>query len=246
MIKLLRNKVLLLINVIIGLQLTIQQQNIYAQNLQPGFALVQVATGLLSPTAAAVAPDGRIFIAQQNGKIAIIKNGNLLGFSFASISVGQNGERGLIGIALDPDFATNNYVYIHYTVPNQSMNKISRITANGDKMLAGSETTILLLDSLGPANMHNGGGLKFGPDGKLYISVGENTVQSNSQSLNTYKGKLLRINKDGTVPTGNPYPSGSAAKRRTWAMGLRNPFTFDIQPVTGRIFVNDVGSNYSY
>lgn len=216
--------------------------HISAQTLPPGFVAVQVTSGLTSPTAMAFAPDGRIFVTQQNGIVRVIKDGVLLATPFLQISVQASGERGLIGITLDPNFTTNGYVYLYYTLPDGSRNQLSRFTANGDVAIAGSEQIILTFDPLSSATNHNGGAMHFGPDGKLYVAIGENAHSANAQNLDTYHGKLLRVNKDGSVPPGNPF-TGSAPKSRVWAYGLRNPFTFTFQPGTGRLFADDVGQN---
>lgn len=192
----------------------------------------------------AFAPDGRIFVAQQTGALRVIKNGTLLATPFVSLVVNSSGERGLIGIALDPDFITNNFIYLYYTTNAAPIhNRIVRYTANGDVAQVGSEQIVLDLDNLSGATNHNGGALSFGLDGKLYVAVGDNATGSNAQNLDTYHGKLLRINKDGSAPTDNPFYSVSATeqRKRVWAYGLRNPYTFSIQPGTGKIFVNDVG-----
>ena len=214
-----------------------------AQNFPTGFNQVQVANGISNPTVLAFAPDGRIFVGEQGGALRVIKNGSLLSTPFVSLSVNSSGERGLIGIALDPDFSANGYVYLYYTLANGSRNRISRFTANGDVAVAGSEVVLLNLDPLSSATNHNGGAMNFGPDGKLYVAIGENANTSHAQNLDTYHGKLLRINPDGSVPAGNPYPTGTEQRRRVWSYGLRNPYTFAIQPGTGRIFLNDVGQN---
>lgn len=220
-----------------------------AQTLLPGFARVQVGSPISSPTVMAFAPDGRIFVAQQTGALRVIKNGSLLAAPFISLTVNSTGERGLIGLAFDPDFVTNQYVYVYYTVPaaggNPPFNRISRFTANGDVALVGSEQIILNLDPLSSATNHNGGAIAFGPDGKLYVAVGDNALGANAQNLNTYHGKFLRMNKDGSAPADNPFfTSGTTEQsKRVWAYGLRNPYTFSIQTGTGRIFVNDVGQN---
>ncbi|HEY9044963.1 MAG TPA: PQQ-dependent sugar dehydrogenase [Ohtaekwangia sp.] len=213
-----------------------------AQTFPAGFSRVQVANGISNPTVMAFAPDGRIFVAQQNGALRVIKNGALLTTPFIQLSVNSSGERGLIGIALDPNFATNGYIYLYYTLPDGSRNRISRFTANGDVVLAGSEVILLNLDPLSSATNHNGGAMHF-KNGLLYVAIGENANSANAQNLDTYHGKVLRINPDGSVPAGNPFTTGSEQRRRVWAYGLRNPYTFDVQPGTGRIFVNDVGQS---
>jgi glucose/arabinose dehydrogenase len=216
------------------------------QTLLPGFSREQVGGTIGSPTVMAFAPDGRIFVAQQAGALRVIKNGTLLTTSFVSLTVNSFGERGLIGVALDPDFVTNNYIYLYYTTNTAPLhNRIVRYTANGDIALAGSELIILDLDNLSSATNHNGGALNFGLDGKLYVAVGDNATGPNAQNLDTYHGKLLRINKDGSAPTDNPFYSAGATdqRKRVWSYGLRNPYTFSIQPSTGKIFVNDVGAS---
>lgn len=215
--------------------------------LPNGFTEARLASALLQPTAMEFAPDGRVFVLQQTGAVRIIKNGALLPDPFMTLNVNSSGERGLLGIAFDPNFATNNFLYVYYTTPNSPIhNRVSRFTANGDTVVAGSEVHIFELDNLTTATNHNGGAIHFGPeaDPKLYIAVGDNATGSNSQSLATTQGKMLRINKDGTIPTDNPFYSQTSGRNRAiWALGLRNPFTFAFQPGTGRMFINDVGQN---
>jgi len=209
--------------------------------------------GLSNPTAMAFAPDGRIFVCQQGGQLRVIKNGALLATPFVSLTVDANGERGLLGVAFDPNFAVNNFVYVYYTATTPAThNRVSRFTAslaNPDVAAAGSEVAILDLNNLSGATNHNGGAIHFGPDGKLYIAVGENANAANSQSLGNLLGKILRINSDGTLPADNPttFPgivgSPSGQNRAIWSVGLRNPFTFTFQPGVGRMFINDVGQN---
>jgi glucose/arabinose dehydrogenase len=211
-----------------------------AQSFPAGFTNVLVASGISNPTAMDFAPDGRIFVAQQDGILRVIKNGKLLPTPFVHLAVHSKGERGLVGIVVDPDFTTNQYIYLYYTLPDGSRNRISRFTATGDVAVAGSEAVVLNLSRITGATIHNGGAMHF-KDGKLFVAVGENGYSNNAQDLDNYHGKLLRINPDGSVPEGNPFTSGSEARKRIWAYGFRNPFTFSIQPGTGRIYVNDVG-----
>ncbi|MBA3711621.1 MAG: PQQ-dependent sugar dehydrogenase [Pyrinomonadaceae bacterium] len=213
--------------------------------LPNGFIETQVAGGLDSPTAMAFAPDGRLFVCLQGGQLRVIKNGVLLPTPFLMVSTDSSGERGLLGIAFDPDFYTNNYVYVYYTTGvSPKRNRISRFVANGDLAVMDSEVVVLELDNLSGATNHNGGAMHFGQDGKLYIAVGENANASNSQTLSNLLGKILRINRDGSVPSDNPFfNTASGVNRAIWAFGLRNPFTFAFQPVTGRMFINDVGQS---
>jgi glucose/arabinose dehydrogenase len=214
-----------------------------SQTLPAGFSQVQVATGISNPTIMIPSPDGRIFIAQQSGALRVFKNGSLLSTPFVTLSVSSSGERGLLGIAFDPAFATNQYIYLYYTVSSGANNRISRFTANGDVVVPGSEVVILNLDPLSSATNHNGGTMQFGPDGKLYVGVGENANSAHAQNLDTYHGKILRINSDGTPAAGNPFTTGSVQRRSVWAYGMRNPYTLTFQPGTGKLFVNDVGQN---
>jgi glucose/arabinose dehydrogenase len=215
--------------------------NVHAQNFPAGFSRVLVASGLNAPAAMAFAPDGRIFVCRQAGTLRVIKDGQLLPDPFVTLTVNSSGERGLIGIAFDPEFSQNGYVYLYYTLADGSRNRVSRFTANGDTAVPGSEHVILELDALSTASNHNGGAMHFDRDGKLYIAVGENATSAHAQNLDTYHGKILRINSDGSAPADNPFPNGSEQRKRVWAYGLRNPFTIDVQPGTGKLYVNDVG-----
>jgi glucose/arabinose dehydrogenase len=221
-----------------------------AATLPTGFTESAFATGLSNPTAMAFAPDGRLFVCQQGGQLRVIKNGALLATPFVTLTVDANGERGLLGIAFDPNFAVNQFLYVYYTATTPTThNRISRFTANGDVAMAGSELPIFDLNNLSGATNHNGGAIHFGPDGKLYVAVGENANSANSQSIGNLLGKLLRINSDGTIPADNPttFPgiagSTSGLNRAIWSVGLRNPYTFSFQPGTGRLFIDDVGEN---
>ena len=216
-----------------------------AATIPQGFADSQIATGLQRPTAMAFAPDGRLFVAEQGGTLRIIKNGSLLARPFVKLDVDGQGERGLLGVALDPNFAANNYVYLYFTARSPDPhNRVSRFTANGNVAVAGSQRILLELNNLSSAFIHNGGAMHFGTDGKLYIAVGDNADGTNAQSLATLKGKMLRINKSGTIPADNPFYATAAGKNKAiWALGLRNPFSFAVKPTTGRIFINDVGES---
>ncbi len=213
--------------------------NCDAVTLPSGFSQVLVAAGLTMPTTMTGTPDGRFFVAQQNGLLRVVKNDTLLAQPFITLSVNIDGERGLLGVAVDPDFSVNQYIYLCYTVPSGLYNVVSRFTASGDTVVPGSEVQIIQLDTL-IANYHTGGHLEFGPDGTLYIATGENGRPAKSQNLNSYLGKILRINKDGSVPFDNPF-IGPGKQQRIWAYGLRNPFTFAFQPGTGKLFIDDVG-----
>jgi glucose/arabinose dehydrogenase len=207
-----------------------------AATLPADFTETLLAKGIVRPTAMALAPDGRIFVCEQTGALRVIKDGKLLSQPFVTVPVFTEGERGLLGVTVDPDFPRTPHVYLYYTATKPIVhNRVSRFTALADRAVNGSETAILDLPQLAKP-IHNGGAMHFGPDGHLYISVGENGVPENAQNLDNPLGKILRIAKDGSIPSDNPF-SG----RAIWAYGLRNPFSFAFQPGTGRMFINDVG-----
>jgi glucose/arabinose dehydrogenase len=214
-----------------------------AQVFPSGFS--QVAVGnVYYPTSIASAPDGRIFVTEKGGKVKIVKNGAVLSTPFLQVTVEQTNERGLSSIAIDPDFNNNKYVYIYYTTTSGGVhNRLSRFTASGDLAVSGSE--VILKDFPTVVNsIHNGGGIAFGPDGKLYLGMGEDHVPANAPDLTTPKGKVLRMNKDGSAPGDNPFASSSNQwTKLIWSYGLRNPWSLAIQPGTGKIFVGDVGES---
>ena len=178
-----------------------------AATLPAGFTET-IITGLNSPTAMTFAPDGRLFVCQQTGSLRVIKNGAVLATPFITLSVNASGERGLLGVAFDPNFATNNFIYLYYTTATAPIhNRVSRFTANGDVVVPGSEVIILELNNLSTATNHNGGAIHFGPDNKLYVAVGENANGANAQTFTNLLGKMLRINTDPAdlIPADNPY-----------------------------------------
>ncbi len=209
------------------------------------FTRTVVVSGLVNPTAMALVPDGRILICEQGGSLRVAKGGALLATPLLTLPVDASGERGLLGVTVDPAFAANGFVYVYYTATTPAPhNRISRFTTAGDLAVPGSEAVLLDLDDLGAATNHNGGALHFGPDGKLYAGVGENANAANAQNLTNLLGKVLRLDPDGGVPADNPLLAQTSGKNRLiWALGLRNPFTFAFQPGTGRLFLNDVGQN---
>jgi glucose/arabinose dehydrogenase len=215
-----------------------------ATTLPAGFTETLITNSVVAATSMAIAPDGRIFVLEQGGAIRIIQNGVLLGTPFATINVNAALERGLLGLAFDPNFASNQFVYIYYTAPSPAPhNRVSRLTANGNVAVAGSELQLLNLPNLSSAENHNGGALHFAPDGTLFIGVGDNANAALAPSLTSTMGKMLRINSNGTIPSNNPFFSQTTGINQSiWAIGFRNPFTFSFQPGTGRLFINDVGN----
>jgi glucose/arabinose dehydrogenase len=195
-------------------------------------------------------PDGRVLLCEQTGALRVVRDGALLPKPFLTVSVDTKWERGLIGVTIDPNFETNPYVYVCYVAKEPyTHHVISRFLADGEVAKAGSEQILLEGDdqaTMGgnvPAG-HQGGALHFGPDGCLYVAIGEQTNGPASQRLDTLQGKLLRIHADGSIPDDNPFLEQTQGKYRAiWAYGLRNPFTFAFHP-SGDLLINDVGGNF--
>src|SRR5205085_2804492 len=218
-----------------------------AAEVPDGFAVTQVATGMTSVTRMELLPDGRILVLEQGGNIRVIENGVLRSTPFLSLDVDSFSEHGLLGIALDPVFETNHYFYVYYTAKTPVLhNRVSRFTVNGDSADPASEVVIFELDELtGPLGWHQGGNLRFGRDGMLYIAVGDDRNGANSQVTTNLFGKILRINSDGSIPTDNPfYATTTGNNRAIWALGLRNPYSFAFSKADGIwMLINDVGED---
>lgn len=215
----------------------------HASRLPFGFTEDLIARQL-DPTDLVSTPDGRLFITIKSGKILIVENNILLEYPLLNIEsvVDNYNERGLGHIVLDPQFDTNGYYYLYYSVKNENHNRVSRFKATGNSSDPGEEDILLNLENTA-GSVHNGGDMAFGMDGKLYISVGDGSLPVNAQSMTSLLGKVLRINTDGSAPEDNPFytPTGGVYNA-IWALGLRNPFSMDVQAGTGKIFVSDVGS----
>jgi uncharacterized repeat protein (TIGR03806 family) len=219
-----------------------------AARLLEGFTETPVVTGINGATAMDFAPDGRLFVCEQTGALRVVKNDLLLPVPFLTVKVDSSWERGLLGVAFDPHFEKNHYVYVNYISPDPyPHHRISRFTADGDTAAPGSEVILFEGDDQeklggGVKNGHQGGAIHFGKDGKLYIAIGDQTAGAPAQDMKTLQGKILRLNADGSIPEDNPFYKKTTGKYRAiWALGLRNPFTFAFQPSTGRMFINDVG-----
>jgi glucose/arabinose dehydrogenase len=209
--------------------------------------------GITDPTDIKNAGDGsgRLFILEQPGQILILKNGALLADPFLDIRdrVGNNGsERGLLGLAFHPKFSQNGYFFVNYTDKNGNTH-VARFTASADSANPDSEKQLLFVQQ--PFPNHNGGALAFGPDGYLYIGLGDGgsagDPYGNAQSGNTLLGKILRIDVDGAdpyaIPASNPYAASGEGRKEIWAKGLRNPWRFSFDRLTGDRWIGDVGQN---
>ncbi len=212
-----------------------------------GFAQRTVVQGLLGGTDMAFAPDGRLFVTLKSGVVRIRRTtgtvATLLNFSRR---VDDTGERGLLGVAVDPRFATNQHLYLVYTHRATGTlpihNRLVRVTVRNGRLAPGSERLLLRFNGQTRGN-HVGGSVNVGRDGKLYVSHGENGRPAQAQSLGSLLGKIVRVNRNGTIPTDNPFYTRTAGRNRAiWATGLRNPFKFAFDPGSSRGFVNDVGA----
>ena len=221
----------------------------------PRLQLTEIAAGLQSPTAIVNAGDGsgRLFVLEQPGRIRVIEDGQLLTEPFLDIAgeISAGGEQGLLGLAFHPRYDENGRFFINYTDPagDTVVAEYAVSSANPNRADPGSERVILRVPQ--PYRNHNGGGLAFGPDGYLYISLGDGGAggdpEENGQDLGTLLGSLLRIDVDSEDPYGipedNPFVDQEDARPEIWAYGLRNPWRFSFDRDTGDLWIADVGQN---
>jgi glucose/arabinose dehydrogenase/PKD repeat protein len=240
----------------------------------PGFT-DELVTTIASPTALAFTPDGRLLITTQPGRLRVYQNGALVATPALDLTsptnvICSNSERGLLGVAVDPSFATlnNNFIYVYYTFNRAGtcVNRVSRYLLSTSNVASGE--TVLIDNIPSTAGNHNGGDVQFGNDGYLYVSVGDGGCDyagggcagSNDAARDQHSlvGKILRITRTGTIPSDNPFTGAGTADcrftggttagnkcRETFAWGLRNPFrmAFDSNDAGTRFFINDVGQN---
>ncbi|MFZ2897583.1 MAG: PQQ-dependent sugar dehydrogenase [Saprospiraceae bacterium] len=224
---------------------------------QPVIALEEIASGFTKPVDISHAGDARLFITEQTGFIRIIaEDGTVLAEPFLDISgpVNDSGnERGLLGLAFHPDYANNGYFFVNYT-GSGGHTRISRFSVSAtDPNAADPDSEVILLTVDQPFSNHNGGELAFGPDGYLYIGMGDggsaNDPQNNGQTAGTLLGKMLRIDVDSqdaglnyAIPPSNPYADpNDGIPGEIWAFGMRNPWRFSFDRLTGDLWIGDVG-----
>jgi uncharacterized protein (TIGR03437 family) len=218
--------------------------------------LVRVASGLGNPTDIQHAGDGsdRLFVAHQAGEIRIIRGGSVLSTPFLNIrskTRGQ-GECGLLGVAFPPNFSTKQYFYVNYTDPACRQSVVARYRVTSDPNVADANNEEVILTLAQPYQNHNGGQIQFGPDGFLYIGFGDGgsggDPQNNGQVRNTLLGKILRIDVESDttpyrVPPSNPFVNQAGTRPEIWALGLRNPWRFSFDRLTGDMWMGDVGQD---
>src|SRR2546427_6405118 len=211
-----------------------------------------IASGLNQPVYLTNAHDGtnRRFVVEQPGRVSVMQPGSSMRMTFLDITgrVLSGGERGLLGLAFHPQFASNRRFFVDYTRRPDGATVIAeyRVSTSNLNVAETSETVLLLIPQ--PYENHNGGMIEFGPDGYLYIGMGDggsgNDPQNRAQNPNMLLGKILRIDVDrGAAPSTNPFADGSKGRREIYAIGLRNPWRFSFDRATGQLYVGDVGQN---
>jgi glucose/arabinose dehydrogenase len=195
-----------------------------------------LAENLDVPWAIDIAEDGRLFFTERKGRImAMEKNGSLISDPVSYINVLQNGESGLLGLALHPNFTENHLLYVYHTYSNDSavFNKVLMLTENNNKIVESK----VVIDNIPAADRNDGGRIKFGPDGKLYIATGDALQPGLAQDASSLAGKILRINPDGSIPEDNPF-EGSPV----YSYGHRNIQGLAWHPLTGELYASEHGS----
>jgi len=224
-----------------------------------GISSLRVATGLNKPIWCGSPPGDmqRLFIAEQDGRIQILANGSVLATPFLDIStkVASGGERGLLGVAFHPDYASNGYFFVHYTKSGTSFgdSMVERYQVSGNPDVADASTAVVFLGPVDqPFSNHNSGMISFGPnDGRLYVSYGDGgnsgDPQCNAQNMQTRLGKMLRLDVDtnpngpAIAAAGNPFVNDVNVLNEIWASGLRNPWRWSFDRATGDLWIADVG-----
>ena len=209
-----------------------------ATNLPPGFVEELMIGGLPGPMSMAWGPDGALWLGSQQGRIWVLRGEELI--QVARLAVSDSGERGVLGIAVDPGFEDNRHVWIYYSSDGPPFrNRLVRFQNIEDQLV--DETLILETpDLLG--NAHNGGCIQFGADETIFLSTGDDSQPETSQNPDDIRGEILHINRDGSPAKGNPYLDGGGDPR-VWAIGFRNPWRFSLQPESDNLVIGDVGAS---
>jgi glucose/arabinose dehydrogenase len=192
--------------------------NNYSVNVQ-GYDIINVVTNLDTPWSLAFSKSGILFFTERHGYVKAFYNNTLINLKVENLNVKEIGEGGLLGIALDPNFPNSPYIYLYYTYEEEKLwNRVVRYKFENWSLV----NQKILIDKIPAASIHNGGRIKFGPDGKLYITTGDATQRDLAQDINSLAGKILRINPDGSIPEDNPFPNSPV-----YSYGHRNPQGID-------------------
>jgi len=203
----------------------------------PALSTEAVLRGLEAPWAIDFAPDGRIFLTERPGRIRIARDGQLQTAPWMTLEVADVSEAGLLGLALDPQFAQNRFVYVAYTYRSATGRLVNRLVRLRDDPATGRGTLDrVLMDEVAGAPNHDGGRVRFGPDGRLYWTMGDAQQQDLAQDRASPNGKILRLNADGTIPGDNPLPNSPV-----YSVGHRNPQGLSWQPGTRRLYATEHG-----
>ncbi len=213
--------------------------------------LLPLAAGLDKPVEITHAGDARLFIIEQEGRIRVFKGGRLLSEPFLDLTarVSCCGEQGLLGLAFPPDYAETGTFFVNYTASGGGHTVIERFSVSDDSPdRADPDSGEIVLSITQPFSNHNGGQLRFGPAGMLWIGMGDGgsggDPMNNAQSLDTLLGKMLRIDVAHlpyTIPPDNPFAGQAGARQEIWSYGWRNPWRFSFDRLTSDLFVGDVG-----
>ena len=207
----------------------------------PKFRVETVTTNLEIVWSIVFAPDGRMFFTERPGRVRVMENGKLRDKPFYTVpDIELSGESGLMGMTLHPNFAENHFVYLAYAYQNADKDqtvRVARYRENGETLVEPKT----IIEGIPASRFHSGTRLKFGPDGKLYITTGDATKQSRAQKLDSINGKTLRLNEDGTIPDDNPFVSQKDARPEIWTYGHRNAQGMDFQPETNLMFQTEHG-----
>lgn len=197
-----------------------------------GYEVESIGEGLEIPWEIAPLPEGRFLVTERPGRVVLLGSGEI----YTVEGVEHVGEGGLLGMEISPNFQEEAHVFLYYTYRsgNQIFNRLSRFTFAEDTLV----NEQYILNEIPGSRFHNGGRVKFGPDGKLYVTTGDAQNPNLSQNINSLAGKILRINSDGTIPEDNPFENNPV-----FAYGLRNPQGLSWHPVTGELFASDHGPN---
>lgn len=256
--------------IVIGLIMGLAVPPLWAGTPAADFDEADAVSGLSIPTAIAFLPDGRMLVTQLSGELLLVDGGAaglLTTIDVCVLPAYFEGETGLLGIAVHPDFPADRSIYLYrtkrgasdefcglFSVGAQPVNEVIRVKLEDDGTVDAASLEVLLTGLRVPEGFHNGGVLRIGPDRKLYVGVGDTylgdqegppgtSTNPYAQDLDSLEGKILRLELDGSVPPDNPFVGQGAARDEIFALGFRNPWRMGFDPVTGRLWVGDVGQD---